>query len=173
VTAQPAAPAQPYAGVVTRTVAFAIDIAIMQGVLFIAGVVVGLVVEAFGDFSLDFDLATVGLAAIAWWLAFTAYFSAFWSLAGQTPGMRILGIQVTTVDGVRLRLRRSLVRVAGMIVAAIPFFAGYLLILVNPRRMGLHDLIARTVVRYVEAGPWAVPPPQSRPSKLRMRAPSP
>ena len=64
--------------------------------------------------------------------------------------MRALGIRVTTVTGERLHPRRSLWRVAWMIVAAIPFFAGYLLILINDRRRGLHDLVARTVVRYAE-----------------------
>jgi uncharacterized RDD family membrane protein YckC len=150
---QPSDSAQPYAGVVTRAVAFAIDLAILQGVLFIAGVVVALIVGAFGDFSVDVNALTVGLAAIGWWVAFTVYFCAFWSLTGQTPGMRILGVQLTTVEGARLRPRRSLVRVIGMIVAAIPLFAGYLLILVNNKRRGLHDLIARTIVFYVEDQP--------------------
>ena len=44
---------QPYAGIITRAVAFAIDMAILQGGLLIAGIVVGLIVEAFGDFSPD------------------------------------------------------------------------------------------------------------------------
>jgi uncharacterized RDD family membrane protein YckC len=134
-------------------VAFALDLAILQTVLFIGGVIVALIVEAFGDFSPDIDAATVGLAALGWWLAFTIYFTSFWSLTGQTPGMRVMRIRVTTKSGERLRPRRSLVRIVGMIVAAIPLFAGYFLILVHDRRMGLHDVIARTVVRYVEDEP--------------------
>jgi uncharacterized RDD family membrane protein YckC len=150
---QPETSTQPYAGAVTRAVSFALDLAMLQGVLFLAGVVIALIIEAFGDFSLDPNAGTVGLAAIAWWLAFCVYFCTFWSLTGQTPGMRILGVRLTTVEGERVRPRRSLVRVAGMIAAAIPLFAGYLLILVNNRRQGLHDLFARTVVRYVEDQP--------------------
>jgi uncharacterized RDD family membrane protein YckC len=138
---------------VTRAVAFALDLAILQAVLFIGGVVVALIVEAFGDFSPDVDLATLGLAAVGWWLAFTIYFTAFWSLTGQTPGMRVMRIRVTTKGGERLRPRRSLVRIVGMIIAAIPLFTGYLLILVHDRRMGLHDVIARSVVKYVEEEP--------------------
>jgi uncharacterized RDD family membrane protein YckC len=141
---------QPYAGIITRAVAFALDVAILQGGLLIAGIVVGLIVEAFGNLSPDVSALEVTLAAIAWFVAFTAYFSTFWSLTGQTPGMRALGIRVTTIEGERLTPRRSVLRVAGLIAAAIPFFAGYLLILTHDRRMGLQDVIARTVVRYAD-----------------------
>jgi uncharacterized RDD family membrane protein YckC len=148
---EPSQSSQPYAGIVTRTVAFALDIAILQGGLLIAGIVVGLIVEAFGDFSPDVNSLSVALAAIGWFLAFTTYFSTFWSLTGQTPGMRALGIRVTATTGERLTPRRSILRVACMIAAALPFFAGYLLILIDDRRRGLHDLVARTVVRYAES----------------------
>jgi uncharacterized RDD family membrane protein YckC len=64
---------------------------------------------------------------------------------------------VLASTGDRIRPRRGLLRVIGMTLAAIPLFAGYLLILVNDRRRGLHDLIARTVVVYVERERPAVP----------------
>jgi uncharacterized RDD family membrane protein YckC len=148
--AAPASAAQPYAGAVTRAVAFALDIAILQGLLFLGGLVVALIVEAFSDFSLDVDLQSVGVAALVWAIAFTAYFTSFWSLTGQTPGMRVMRVRVTASSGERLGPRRSLVRIVGMLLAAIPLFAGYFLILVHDRRKGLHDVIARSVVRYVE-----------------------
>ena len=137
-----------YADIVTRTVAFALDIAILQGGILIAGIVIGLIVEAFSNFSPDVNSLSVALAAIGWLLLFTLYFSTFWSLTGQTPGMRALGIRVTTAASERLTPRRSLLRVACMIAAAIPFFVPYLLILIDDRRRGLHDVVARTVVRY-------------------------
>jgi uncharacterized RDD family membrane protein YckC len=150
-----------YAGAVTRAVAFALDLLLLQGILFVIGAVVALIAEAFGDFSPDLDALTVGIAAVGWWLGFTVYFCVFWSLTGQTPGMRILGIKVTTIEGTLMRPRRGLRRIAGMIAAAIPLFAGYFLILVNDRRMGLHDVIARTVVRYVEDEQPGRPAPAS------------
>jgi uncharacterized RDD family membrane protein YckC len=66
----------------------------------------------------------------------------------------------------RLLPRRSLVRFAGLVLAAIPFFAGFLLILIDDRRRGLHDRLARTVV--IEAGDRAdaagrAAPPQPAP----------
>jgi uncharacterized RDD family membrane protein YckC len=142
--------AQPYGGAVTRATAFAIDIAIMQGILFVVGVIIGLIVKAFSNFTLSLDTGTVALAGATWLITFAIYFVSFWSLTGQTPGMRALGVKVTTLDGEILRPKRGLRRVFGMIVAAIPLFAGYFLILVQDKRRGLHDLIAGTVVRYTE-----------------------
>jgi uncharacterized RDD family membrane protein YckC len=150
VLGEPSLSSQPYAGIITRAVAFALDIAVLQGGILIAGIVIGLIIEAFGDFSPDVDPLSVTLAVIGWFLLFAVYFSTFWSLTGQTPGMRVLGIRVTRAAGERLTPRRSLLRVACMIAAALPFFAGYLLILIDDRRRGLHDLVARTVVRYAE-----------------------
>ncbi len=144
------AAATAYAGLVTRAVAFAIDVAIVQAILFLIGVVVALIIGAFSNFNLDGDVETIVGAASIWILAFTIYCAAFWSLTGQTPGMRALGIEVTTCAGERLRVGRSLVRVVGMALAALPLFAGYLLILLRDDRRGLHDLLARSVVRYAE-----------------------
>jgi uncharacterized RDD family membrane protein YckC len=98
----------------------------------------------------DGPYAGIVTRAVAFGLAFAIYFTTSWALTGQTPGMRALGIKVLPSKGGRLPPRRALVRVIGMLAAAIPFFAGYLLILVTERRRGLQDLLARTVVVYVE-----------------------
>jgi uncharacterized RDD family membrane protein YckC len=146
-----AQPHPPYAGIVTRAVAFVLDLLILNGILFGGALVVALIAEAFGTFNVDFEVESALLAGAVWAVAFASYFASWWSLTGQTPGMRALGIKVLTTSGERIRPRRGLRRVVGMFVAAIPFFAGYLLILVTDRRRGLHDLIARTVVVYVES----------------------
>jgi uncharacterized RDD family membrane protein YckC len=39
------------------------------------------------------------------------------------------------------------VRLLGIVAAALPLFAGFVPILLTPRRRGLHDLLAGTVVR--------------------------
>jgi uncharacterized RDD family membrane protein YckC len=139
-----------YAGIVTRAVAFAADVAIVQALLFLIGVVVALIIGAFSNFNLDGDVETILGAAAVWVLAFSIYCAAFWSLTGQTPGMRAMGIEVTTSAGARLPVRRSLVRFVGMALAALPLFAGYLPILRRDDRRGLHDLMAGSVVRYAE-----------------------
>ena len=143
-------PDQPYAGLVTRAVAFALDVAILDAILIVIGVVTGLIISAFGDFAPNLDFNEVALGVAGWAIAFTAYFVSFWSLTGQTPGMRALGIKVVPAKGGRIRPLQGFVRVVGMLAAAIPLFAGYLLILVQNRRQGLQDLLARTLVLYVE-----------------------
>ena len=139
-----------YAGLVTRAVAFAVDVVILQVILFLIGAIVALILGAFTNFNYDADLDTVLGAAAVWFLALGIYLISFWSLAEQTPGMRALGIEVTTYEGERLPLRRSLRRLVGMLLAALPLFAGYFLILFRDDRRGLHDLIAHSMVRYAE-----------------------
>jgi uncharacterized RDD family membrane protein YckC len=142
-----------FAGIVSRGVAFALDVAILQATITAVGAALALIAAAFGEVSIDVSTGEAVVAAIGWSLAFDAYLISFWSLAAQTPGMRILGIEVTTADGARLKPRRGMLRIVGMVLAAIPLFAGYLPILTSVRRQGLHDRIARTVVRYVSEDP--------------------
>ena len=49
-----------------------------------------------------------------------------------------------------------------MILAAIPFFAGFLLILVDDRRRGLQDMLAGTTVIYAPTTPVASSAPGRR-----------
>ena len=43
-----------------------------------------------------------------------------------------------------------LLRLVGMVLAALPLFLGYLPILLRDDRRGLHDLLARSIVTYAE-----------------------
>jgi uncharacterized RDD family membrane protein YckC len=63
--------------------------------------------------------------------------------------MRLMTIRVVGTNGERVSFRRSLQRLIGMVIAALPLFAGYLLILVDDRRRGLHDRLAGTVVVFL------------------------
>jgi uncharacterized RDD family membrane protein YckC len=87
--------------------------------------------------------------AAMWSIVVAGYFVLFWTLTGETPGMRLMRLRVLDAEGQPPRFARSVLRLIGAILAAIPFFAGYLLILVDDRRRGLHDMIARTVVVHV------------------------
>jgi uncharacterized RDD family membrane protein YckC len=139
-----------YAGLVTRGVAFVIDAAIINVVAFVTGASVTLALSIFG-ISLD-ELPTALTAAVgagAWLILSIAYFVVSWMLTGQTPGMRLMAIRVLGRDGKRIGFGRSLRRLVGMVLAALPLFAGYLLILVDDRRRGLQDRIAGTVVVFL------------------------
>ena len=82
-----------YAGIATRAVALAVDLAIVHVLVFAGGAVLALVGSLVGDLRLD-TLARV-LVAGAWAAAVAGYFVTFWSIAGQTPGMRMMDVRVT------------------------------------------------------------------------------
>lgn len=137
-----------FAGIVSRGCAFALDVLIVQIGLFVVGAVLALIAEAFGDVSIDLSAGEVILGVALWIIVFDLYLIGHWWLAGQTPGMRVFGIEVGTTEGTRIKPSRGVVRIAAMVLAAIPFFAGYLPILTSERRQGFHDKVAKTLVRY-------------------------
>jgi uncharacterized RDD family membrane protein YckC len=139
-------PEMPYAGIASRAVALALDVLIADLVVLLGGALLALVGSLVGDIRLD----TLGklLAAAAWAAVVVGYFVLFWTSAGQTPGMRALGLRVTTTSGGALGLWRALVRVLGLVLAIVPLFAGFLPVLVDDRRRALPDFMAGTVVVY-------------------------
>jgi uncharacterized RDD family membrane protein YckC len=142
-------PAGPYAGLVTRALAFALDVALIDAIAIVTAAVVALGVSAL---KLPHDVRTIVVAAggAAYVVWSVGYFVTFWATTGQTPGSRVLRIRVRAAGGGPVRPRRGLLRFAGLLLAALPLFAGFLLILVDDRRRGLQDRLARTVVVDVE-----------------------
>jgi uncharacterized RDD family membrane protein YckC len=143
-----------YAGLATRTLAFAIDALIIDGLVVFVGAVVALCLSLL---DIPSEVRTVlaaigGVVALVWGVA---YFVFFWSATGQTPGNRLMRIDVQDADtGEPISARRAMVRFGALILAAIILCIGLLLILVDRRRRGLHDRLVGTVVVYsVDEGP--------------------
>jgi uncharacterized RDD family membrane protein YckC len=138
-----------HAGLATRTVAFAADAAIINVVAWgVAAVVaVGLSILKVPD-EVVTVLAVIGtVIAIGWSIA---YFAFFWSSTGQTPGNRALGIRVVEAASAEPpHAARAVLRVLALPLSAIPLCAGFLMILVDPRRRALHDVLVGTYVVYV------------------------
>jgi uncharacterized RDD family membrane protein YckC len=135
-----------YVGFVTRSLALALDAAVID---LVAAVVGGIVALVFALLRLGEDLRTVALAigGVAFVLWSVGYFVAFWSTTGQTPGNRVLGIRVRCAEpSDQLRPRRALLRFVMLTLAALPLGAGFLPVLFDARRRGVHDMVARTVV---------------------------
>jgi uncharacterized RDD family membrane protein YckC len=148
-----------YAGIATRALALAVDVAIVQVLVLSGAAILGLVASLVGG---DLKLETLGrvLAAAAWALTFGAYFVMFWSTVGQTPAMRMMDIHVSTADGTPPGFWRSVVRLIGLCLAIIPLFAGFLPVLFDDRRRGIHDMLAGTVVEHAGSpgGPFLSAP---------------
>lgn len=134
-----------YAGLVTRAISFAIDAAVIDLVAVIVGVGAALILSLL-HLPNDFKTVLVVIGAGAFILWTVGYFVLFWSTTGQTPGARLMQIRVLPTAGAKLGPRRALVRCAGVLLAALPLFAGFVPILFDERRQGLQDRIARTVV---------------------------
>jgi uncharacterized RDD family membrane protein YckC len=149
--AVPAEPSQTCVGLVTRALAFAIDAALVNVAAVVAGVGVALVL-AVVDVSDSVRPALAGIGGGAYVLWSAAYFVAFWSTTGQTPGSRLLRIRVCDRSGATIAPGRALLRFGALLLAALPLFAGFLPILVDDRRRGLHDMLAGTVVVGTDPG---------------------
>jgi uncharacterized RDD family membrane protein YckC len=145
-------PGEPaYAGLVSRTVALAIDAALLTGGFAVVSAVFGLILSLFTSVEVSSPGAVLSVACV-WSLVVSGYFVLSWTVTGETPGMRLMRLRVLDAEGRPPRFVRSVLRLVGAILAAIPFFAGYLLVLVDDRRRGLHDMIAKTTVVHVAMG---------------------
>jgi uncharacterized RDD family membrane protein YckC len=135
-----------YEGVVTRAIAFALDAAVINLVAIAVAAIVALILSVLSlPDGLDGVIVALGGAAYALWIA--GYFVVFWSATGQTPGNRVLQIRVCRdADGAVPSPRAALLRLVALMLAALPLFAGFLPIVLDDRRRGVHDMIAGTVV---------------------------
>ena len=138
-----------YGGIATRGIALAVDAAIANGIYIVIAALLGLVTSLVGDLHPKWLVALI--AAAGWALLVGGYFVLFWSATGQTPGMRMMRLRVVTYRGERVHFVRALIRLGGLALAIIPLFAGFLPVLVDPRRRALQDFLARTVVVHVSA----------------------
>jgi uncharacterized RDD family membrane protein YckC len=151
-----------YAGFVTRAVALAIDAVAIDVIAVLTGGAVNLIASLFGHHG-TINLLEALFGAAAWLVWSALYFVTFWTLTGQTPGDRLLGIRVQSVAGGRIGLRQAFRRVVGMALALLPLGAGFLPVLTDERRRGLHDRIAGTVVRWDDDEALEPIPPEPAP----------
>ncbi|MBI3965260.1 MAG: RDD family protein [Chloroflexi bacterium] len=70
----------------------------------------------------------------------------FWTRSGQTPGKKMMGIRIVKVDGSQLSFVDALLRLIGYAVSSSIFSLGFIWILIDGRRQGWHDKIAKTLV---------------------------
>mgnify|MGYP003410086879 CR=1 FL=1 len=93
------------------------------------------------------------VAGLSWFLWSAGYFVVCWATTGQTPGDRLFKFRVCDADDFTpLPPHRAILRLIYLTLAAIPLFAGFLPILVDDRRRGVHDMLAGSVVVGTDAG---------------------
>jgi uncharacterized RDD family membrane protein YckC len=144
-------PTGTYAGLVTRAVAYSIDLALVNLVALLVGVAVALVTSVLHRVPQWLETALALVLACAYVVGTVGYFVAFWSTNGQTPGDRVMHIRVLDASGAgRIGPARGVARFAGIVLATIPLLAGFLIMLWDARRRCLQDRIARTVVVHAQ-----------------------
>ena len=83
------------------------------------------------------------LGGLVIWFFYAPVFES--SVAQATIGKKMMGIQVTDLNGHRLSLRSSTIRNLLKIVSAAVLFIGYLFPLFTTRKQALHDMLADTL----------------------------
>ena len=139
------------AGLVTRGLGLVIDGAIINAAFF---ALTGLVTFALSSLFPEFERSSTGalaLGAVTFTAIMSGYLLFFWTLAGQTLGMRLLGIRLVDFDGApRLGARTAIRRLVGIVLSILTLGLGFLVVLISDRRRGLHDRIANTEVILVD-----------------------
>jgi len=133
---------QKAAGFWIRFWAYTVDI------LILASIGMLLIKPIFRLFSLDlnnpewyapFTLVTAGI--------FYAYFVLMTKLCSQTVGKIIFGIRVISKDGGKLKWSTVIFREwIGRLISIIPLNIPYLVVAFTPKKQGVHDFIADTLV---------------------------
>jgi len=161
------------AGALTRALAFGLDLLIVNLAFSGLAVVAALIDSFFAGGGRGVSGAALALSGTLWIALAGVYLVVFWSLAAQTPGMRFVGIKLG-VDGHGLAPRKSVKRLAGLLLAAVPFGLGFLGVLFDERRRGWQDRLAGVDVLY--EGREAIVAPWSRldtPEPLGVAEPQP
>ena len=136
----------PYVGLLTRLISWAVDFLLINLAAIITGLGVALIVAIFPITKhLQPVFAAIAGGAYVLWTA--AYFVAFWSVTGQTPGSRLMQVRLVMPSGEKVRPVRAFVRWIGMNLAMVPLPWGY--VPIPFRRLGFPDWLAHT--RVIEA----------------------
>lgn len=146
-----------YAGFASRTIALIIDLLVIVIGLAIASSLASLLVQIF---QVDTFLqaifgspdrvvtAKAAIASLFTTLTAGAYLLLTWSLNGKSIGKAVMGLRIVDANGNYPYFWRSLRRLLGYVISAIPLFLGFAWVLVDNRRQGWDDKIAGTFVVY-------------------------
>jgi uncharacterized RDD family membrane protein YckC len=142
------------AGAVTRGAAFVIDAVIINLFFTVLAGAVTLLVTFFGGSGSGVPRGAIAVGSFAWLAVVATYLVGFWALAGQTPGMRFLGIRL---DERRLPPGRAIRRLIGLGLSFITLGIGFLGIVFGESRRSWADRMGRTEVVYDERRPAPAP----------------
>jgi uncharacterized RDD family membrane protein YckC len=142
------------AGIVTRGLAFLIDAVIINLFFTVLAGAATLLVTFFGGSADGVPPGALAAGSFIWLAVVGTYLLGFWSLAGQTPGMRFLGIGLSERQ---LPPGRAIKRLIGIGLSVVTFGIGFLCIVFGESRRGWADRMGHTEVVYDERRPEPAP----------------
>ncbi|HWB68750.1 MAG TPA: RDD family protein, partial [Solirubrobacterales bacterium] len=146
------------AGALTRALAFAVDGFIINLSFSGLAAVAALIASAFWGTNGGVSDLALALGTGAWLVLGGVYMAGFWCLAGQTPGMRFLGIRLGD-PGYRLSFGQALRRLFGFSLCVATLGIGFLGIVFGERRRAWDDSLSGSEVLYddrrAEPAPWS------------------
>jgi uncharacterized RDD family membrane protein YckC/DNA-binding transcriptional regulator YdaS (Cro superfamily) len=133
------------AGLATRLTAATVDIVLLVTVFSIVwSVIASLIGVTIGHLS---PAAAIVLGGCGLVIA-GGIFVTFWTLVGQTPGMRFLSIRLVQEGSHHVTPRCATRRVFAVVLSLLPLGLGFLAILRDPQRRAWHDRLTGTSVVY-------------------------
>jgi uncharacterized RDD family membrane protein YckC len=142
------------AGAVSRGLAMLIDAVFVNLSFTVLAGAITLVATFFGGDGANVPRGAVAAGSFVWLVVVGTYLVGFWWLAGQTPGMRFLGIRLNVR---RLPFGRAIRRLIGLGLSVITFGIGFLGIVFGEGRRGWADRMGDTEVVYDERRPAPAP----------------
>ncbi len=146
------------AGAVTRMLAVGIDAAIVNLSFLAFSTMLWAVANWIVPNSTGSSAPAILVGTTAWMIASGTYLFAFWALAGQTPGMRFMSIQIRAGGTNRIGPRHAFRRVVGFGLSVATFGIGFLGVIFSRQRRAWPDRLGGTDVIYVKreirAAPW-------------------
>ena len=131
-----------YAGLVSRAIAYLIDVLITAVVFAVGTAVTSLIASVVSARAYDLTRSVASAYLVVLPAMLALYCTLFWSLAGRTPGMALVGVRVVTTGGRPVSWPVALIR--AIVLAYLPVLA--LWAVVDRRHQGLHDKVCRTAV---------------------------
>ena len=113
---------------------------------FLASIVDGIIIGILVNLPIALLVDDLGLAFLLQTAAGAVYTIGFWIAKGATPGKMAMSMQIVMADGRPLRGGAAVIRYIGYMVNVLTLGIGYLMIAFTPKKRGLHDYIAGTVV---------------------------
>jgi uncharacterized RDD family membrane protein YckC len=141
-----------YAGFWIRAVAAFLDglfVGIVIRLLFLVNLIT--ISSAVGIGTTSLDTSSTGVVVLVYLIYFAfyaGYYVYFWGM-GQTPAQRIFHIYVADANtGTAIGFGRAGIRFLGYVLSSLICYVGLIWAAFDPRKQGLHDKIANTVVFY-------------------------